>query len=102
MRSSAAPDRTATPTAKPRVAPEPGGNRPSQVRSVGVPLSNPNHVESGRSDSFIASLLFGVEPTDPLTFIAIAGLLAATAAIASLLPAIRAARVSSSDALRPQ
>jgi len=48
------------------------------------------------------SLLFGVEPTDPLTFIAIAALLASTAAIASLLPAIRTARASPSDALRPQ
>jgi len=49
---------------------------------------------------FIASLLFGVEPTDPLTFVAIAALLACTAAIASLLPALRAARVSPAEALR--
>lgn len=51
---------------------------------------------------FIASLLFGVDPTDPLTFVAIAALLACTAAVASLLPALRAARVSPAEALRHQ
>jgi nucleotidyltransferase AbiEii toxin of type IV toxin-antitoxin system len=51
MHSTAPPDRTATPTGKPRGTPEPGGNRLSQIRAVGVPLSNTNHAENGGSDS---------------------------------------------------
>jgi putative ABC transport system permease protein len=41
----------------------------------------------------ITSLLFGVRPTDPLTFIAVAALLAVVALVATYLPARRATRV---------
>jgi putative ABC transport system permease protein len=48
----------------------------------------------------MSSLLFGVEPTDPLTFGAVALLLATTAMVASTIPALRAARVNPIAALR--
>jgi putative ABC transport system permease protein len=45
-------------------------------------------------------LLFGVTPFDPLTFAAVAGVLAAAAAGAAYLPAYRATRISAAVALR--
>ena len=46
-----------------------------------------------RADRLIASLLFGVQPTDPTTMAAVVGTIAAVAALACLLPAWRASRV---------
>jgi putative ABC transport system permease protein len=48
----------------------------------------------------IRGLLFGVTPTDLTTFIAVAGILAAVALLATLIPARRAARVDPLVALR--
>jgi ABC-type antimicrobial peptide transport system permease subunit len=48
----------------------------------------------------IASFLFGVEPTDPLTFAATAAALVAVGLAASYLPARRATRVNPTEALR--
>ena len=48
----------------------------------------------------IASILFGVGAADPVSFVAVAALLAAVAAAAALLPAIGAARVSPMVAMR--
>ena len=49
---------------------------------------------------FIRSLLFGVAPTDPLTFAVIPVLLATVALLACWLPARRAANVDPMEALR--
>ena len=49
---------------------------------------------------WMASMLFEVQPTDPLTFAAVAALLLAVAAIACYIPARRAARLDPLQALR--
>jgi ABC-type antimicrobial peptide transport system permease subunit len=48
------------------------------------------------------TLLFGVRPLDPITFIVVPIILAAAAAIASYLPARRAAAVDPVEALRAE
>ena len=48
----------------------------------------------------LTSMLYGISPRDPLTFAAVALLLGAVAALASLIPARRAAKVDPLEALR--
>jgi predicted permease len=48
----------------------------------------------------LSSILYGVTATDPVTFVAMAGLLALVALAACLIPATRAARVDPAVALR--
>ncbi len=48
----------------------------------------------------MSSLLFGVGPTDPATYAAIAGLLLGVVVVASSIPALRAARIDVSTAIR--
>jgi putative ABC transport system permease protein len=50
----------------------------------------------------IASFLFGVKPLDPVTFGGVAILLALTAALATAVPALRAARVDPIVVLRDE
>jgi ABC-type lipoprotein release transport system permease subunit len=47
-----------------------------------------------------AAVLFGVTPWDPMTLIAVAGVVFAASAVASLIPAARAMRVDPVVALR--
>lgn len=50
----------------------------------------------------LASLVYGVSTTDPLTMAATAALLLGAAALASLVPAMRAARVDPAVSLRAE
>ena len=50
----------------------------------------------------VTSLLFGVQPTDPLTISAVVGTIAVVAAAASLVPAWRASRVDPIVVLRDE
>jgi putative ABC transport system permease protein len=50
----------------------------------------------------LGTLLFDVNPSDPVTYLASVGLLAAAAVLASLLPARRAASVDPSEVLREE
>ena len=49
---------------------------------------------------FAASLFYGVSPTDPITFAGALGLLGMAGLVAALVPALRAARIHPSEALR--
>jgi predicted permease len=51
---------------------------------------------------FIESQLYGVAATDPFTFVLVAGILAATALLANLLPALRAMRMDPAVVLREE
>jgi predicted permease len=48
----------------------------------------------------VSKLLFGVRPTDPLTYVGVAGVLAAVALVATLVPTLRAAAIDPIAALR--
>jgi len=51
---------------------------------------------------FLASLLFGVKPLDPIAFLAAAAILALLALVACTVPAMRAARVDPAVTLRQE
>jgi len=52
--------------------------------------------------SLMRSLLFGVKPGDPMTYLAVSAGLIATAVVASYIPSRRAAKVDPSEALRAE
>jgi len=54
------------------------------------------------STRWISSQLFGVEPTDPVTYTVVAGLLAGVSLLASYMPARRASRTDPLEALRSE
>ena len=64
---------------------------------IGVAVGTAGALALGR---VLSSLIYGVRPTDPLTFLAVAALLAAVALVASIVPAYRATKVDPMVALR--
>jgi predicted permease len=69
------------------------------VTAVGVAIGL---IAAAGLTRLMSSLLFGVSPMDPLTFLAVPLLLAMAAAVASYLPAWRATRVNPVEALRAE
>ncbi|MND03579.1 hypothetical protein D3C83_234680 [compost metagenome] len=51
---------------------------------------------------FLAGLVFGIGTTDPITFVGVGLLLATTALLAIMIPALRAARVNPAIVLRSE
>ena len=64
---------------------------------LGVAMGTAGALALGR---VLSSLIFGVRPTDPITFLVVAALLAAVALVASIVPAYRASKVDPMVALR--
>jgi predicted permease len=54
------------------------------------------------STRLVEALLFGIEPTDPLTFSTLSLVLLAVGTAASLIPALRATRIAPTEALREE
>jgi putative ABC transport system permease protein len=71
------------------------------IAMIGIGLAL-GFVGAALTTRFLGSLLFAVKPTDPVTYIAVAALLAATSCVALYLPASRATRVDPLIALRQE
>jgi putative ABC transport system permease protein len=50
----------------------------------------------------LSTLIYGVQASDPLTFVGVSAILAVVALLASLIPAFRATRVEPIKALREE
>ena len=76
------------------------------VRSLGAGAHGRWHGRGagggGGTDAPDESLLFGISPLDPVTFLAVPVLLVAAAALASYLPARRTAAVNPVESLRAE
>ncbi|NKB89497.1 MAG: FtsX-like permease family protein [Acidobacteria bacterium] len=71
--------------------------RTAAIVAAGVALGVLGALATG---SVMSSLLFGVAAADPITFVAVVGVLAGVAMLASLVPAVRASGVDPMHALR--
>jgi putative ABC transport system permease protein len=52
------------------------------------------------ASTFVATLLYGLGPHDPVTLVGAAGILTAVGAVAGWLPAWRASRIDPAEVLR--
>jgi putative ABC transport system permease protein len=66
---------------------------------VGMAIGAAGALALGR---VLSTLIYGVQPSDPLTFVGVSAILAAVALLASFIPAYRAARVEPVKALREE
>lgn len=66
---------------------------------VGLALGTALSIAAARAAT---SLLYGLQPSDPLTIVLAVALLAAVAIVASGIPALRAARLNPMTALREE
>jgi ABC-type lipoprotein release transport system permease subunit len=71
----------------------------SSLRPIAIGLAG-GVVAALALGKLISAMLFGTEATDPMTFIAVAGIIAAAALAASWVPARRAAAIAPLTALR--
>ncbi len=71
--------------------------RTALLATIGVAIGTGVSLAGTR---LLGSLLYGVEPTDPLTFAAMITVLMLVALLSGLVPAIRASRTDPADALR--
>jgi ABC-type antimicrobial peptide transport system permease subunit len=69
------------------------------LTGVGVALGV---VAAAGLTQLMKSLLFGISPIDPLTYVAVVAVLGGVAVVASCLPARRAAAVNPVEALRAE
>jgi ABC-type antimicrobial peptide transport system permease subunit len=72
------------------------GMRPALI---GVAIGLAGALALGR---VVSTLIYGVSASDPATYLAVSGLLAAVALVASVIPAMRAAKVDPMTALRDE
>jgi len=73
--------------------------RASAMIAIGLAVG---FVVAGLTTRFLGSLLFAVKPTDPVTYVGVAALLAGTSFVALYVPASRATRVDPLVALRQE
>jgi putative ABC transport system permease protein len=71
-----------------------------KLTAIGIAIGVVGSLVAARFLTAFTSLLFGVKPTDALTYVAVVAILAAVSLLACYIPARRAAKVDSMVVLR--
>jgi putative ABC transport system permease protein len=71
----------------------------ARLASAGVAIGT---ISAAGLARFLASLLYGVKPDDPVSFLVVPLVLGSVAFVAAWIPAVRASRVDPSVALRAE